>query len=755
MDNEKALEQKRVDDVMNEIQKQLDATQIEYDKAHKETTSVERNYVQNARVNTYEVDDQMETNAEIQQQKNLVAKTIENETILKKQLSTLKILQDSAYFGRIDIHENGEEDSETLYIGTSSLVDENQDFLIYDWRAPISSIYYNGTLGPVSYETPMGEQFAELKKKRQFIIKKGVITNMFDTNETIGDEILQSVLGEHSDEYMRNIVATIQAEQNDIIRDVKHDLLLVQGVAGSGKTSAILQRIAFLLYHSRDKLNAEQIVLFSPNLLFSHYISEVLPSLGEKNMRQITLAEFLNNRFEGLQVESLFDKYEKKITSSKKINSIESIKEDPQFMHTVEEYVQNVSSSQLRFTDIMLDSEIFFSHNEIHDIYSQLPQAMKPSQKFAETKNLLIKQLNRKIKENAQADWVRSEIENLSDEEYYDLLGTKRRHAFQAIDDEEFYIGRKIVKKRFAPVYDALYNNYFIDYYAQYSDFLANKLPEAVDLFNQNLEFHKIDLVDAAPLLYLRDLLTGSGRNQAIAHLFIDEMQDYTLPQLMYLKYIFPNAKLTLLGDSEQALFNEFRTPQELLDYFNKHLNVKKSRIIKLNKSYRSTQQITNFMKALLPDGNEIQAFTRQGKKPELIIASKENGLHALKLELKQRDLSSPVALITKNQSESDFLYQKLRKSFDSVTLLEDKDRSLPKGIVILPIYLAKGLEFDDVIAYDISHDNYSGINDTGILYTICSRAMHRLTLISCGKPSSLIMSIPSDLYTTKSTVTL
>lgn len=172
MDNEKALEQKRVDDVMNEIQKQLDATQIEYDKAHKETASVERNYVQNARVNTYEVDDQMETNAEIQQQKNLVAKTIENETILKKQLSTLKILQDSAYFGRIDIHENGEEDSETLYIGTSSLVDENQDFLIYDWRAPISSIYYNGTLGPVSYETPMGEQFAELKKKRQFEVQQ-------------------------------------------------------------------------------------------------------------------------------------------------------------------------------------------------------------------------------------------------------------------------------------------------------------------------------------------------------------------------------------------------------------------------------------------------------------------------------------------------------------------------------------------------------------------------------------------------------
>src|SRR5699024_3235746 len=144
-----------------------------------------------------------------------------------------------------------------------------------------------------------------------------------------------------------------------------------------------------------------------------------------------------------------------------------------------------------------------------------------------------------------------------------------------------------------------------------------------------------------------------------------------------------------------------------------------------------------------------------QGKKPELIIASKENGLHALKLELKQRDLSSPVALITKNQSESDFLYQKLRKSFDSVTLLEDKDRSLPKGIVILPIYLAKGLKFDLHVAYNISHDNYSRVDATGAVYTICGRAMHRLTLLSCGKPSSLIISIPSDLNTTMSTVTL
>ena len=265
MHPEQPAEQVRVDKVEQVIAERLTTAELAHAKAKAELSSVERNYVQNARINTLEVDDRMETNAEVQQQKQLVAKNVADEEILNRQLTTLKQLKKSPYFGRIDILETGESQTETLYIGTASLVDDHQNFLIYDWRAPISSIYYNGTLGQVEYETPGGIQSAELKKKRQFTIVNGQITNMFDTNETVGDEILQSVLGQQSDEYMRNIVATIQREQNDIIRDTEHDLLLVQGVAGSGKTSAILQRIAFLLYHSRTSLAADQIILFSPN----------------------------------------------------------------------------------------------------------------------------------------------------------------------------------------------------------------------------------------------------------------------------------------------------------------------------------------------------------------------------------------------------------------------------------------------------------------------------------------------------------
>ena len=756
MHPEQPQEQARVDQVEAVIEKRLKTTQLAHKKAKAELSSVERNYVQNARINTLEVDDRMETNAEVQQQKQLVAKNVENEEILNQQLTTLKQLKASPYFGRIDIKEDGEPDDETLYIGTASLVDEHQNFLIYDWRAPISSIYYNGTLGPVEYETPVGKKLAELKKKRQFTIAAGKITNMFDTNETVGDEILQSALGQQSTEYMRNIVASIQREQNDIIRDTKHDLLLVQGVAGSGKTSAILQRIAFLLYHSRTSLSADQIILFSPNLLFSHYISEVLPSLGERNMRQLTLAEFLSQRFQGLKVESLFERYENKQSLTSIQKQIRTTKEQPAFMHSITDYVANLNANTICFTDILLDGKVFFSKDEISQVYASLPNTMKVAQRFFETKNLLIKRLKQRIKSELNATWVLEKIDSLSEEQYRKYLGTKRRGAFQEVAAEEEYIAKQIIKQRFAIVYDALYNNYFVDFYEQYLGFLKQILPQATSAFLQRLEYHRLALEDAAPLLYLRDLLTGSGQNTAIAHLFIDEVQDYSLAQLIYLKHVFPKAKLTLLGDGEQALFNPLTQAEDLLTKLDKSLNITKSRLIALNKSYRSTSEITNFMKALLPDGNKIIAFSRSGPKPRLLFTKDEQtSLIVLKQELtKALKKQKQLAIITKDLKESQYLYDKLHKNFKA-QLLSNTDRALPSGLVILPIYLAKGLEFDNVIAYDISKRNYPDDESIGILYTICSRAMHNLALITNGSIAPSLAKISPYLYESQHTLTI
>lgn len=752
MDKERQQEQQRVDGIVAKIKKYLKKKEQEYSKAHLETSSVEKNYVQNAKINTFEIDDRIETNAEVQQQKQLVAKSIETETILKRQVKTLKALQESPYFGRVDILDEDEATPETLYIGISSFVDESQNFLVYDWRAPISSIYYNGTLGKVSYETPIGKQKTELLKKRQFLIQNAQIINMFDTNETVGDSILQEILGNASDEYMKNIVATIQQEQNAIIRDTSSEMLLVQGVAGSGKTSAILQRIAFLLYHSRRELNADQIVLFSPNLLFSHYISEVLPSLGERNMRQVTLAEFFSQRFEGLNVETLFDNYEKQLTSPTAINKYKKAKEAPAFMHAIKEYVLNVSINDLQFTDIMLNDRVIFTKEAIKETYASLPEALSPSQRFLETKNLLIKKLKVLLTEETHSNWVVDKIATLSDEEYFALTSDYRHSHFKGLDEEEDYLALKLVKRRFQSVYDAIYNNYFIDIYRQYSDFLKENLKDAEHLFETELEFHRLSLTDCAPLLYLRDLLTGGGQNQRIQHLFIDEIQDYSLAQIIYLKFAFPKAKLTLLGDSEQALFSDFQEPVEFLDTLKTALNVAKSRIIQLNKSYRSTSNITNFIKSLLPDGDKIQAFTRPGTKPKILLAQDyADALRKIVKELSQLlRTNSTVAIITNNMEESRMLYHKLHSSC-SATLIDNTARALPKGVLILPIYLAKGLEFDAVIAYNASSRN----SQLGTLYTICSRAMHELVLVSIGEISPLIRNVPANLFAVEHQITL
>ncbi|TPR23507.1 ATP-dependent DNA helicase [Apilactobacillus micheneri] len=743
-------EQKRVDYVVKKLGHRLEKTQMEYDQAHNETKRVQQNYGNNTSVNYFEVDDRIETSADLQQQRGLVNTVIQNEAIIKNQLQTYKRLSDSPYFGRIDILDDGEQENEKLYIGTASFVDDDDNFLVYDWRAPISSIYYNGTLGKVNYSTPAGKQSTDLLKKRQFQIKKGHIDNMFDTNETVGDEMLQSALGDQNDETMQNIVATIQSEQNDIIRDTNSDLLVVQGVAGSGKTSAILQRIAFLLYHSRSSLEADQIILFSPNRLFSHYISDVLPSLGERNMRQVTLKEFIDHRFEGLKVQGLFDRYENEVNLDDKLASIRNFKESHEYMQQIYDYAENIDAKNMFFNDLMLDGKVIFDNEVIENIYDSQPKLMKAADKFLSTKNRLIKLLKKRIELEVYKPWVDAKIDQLNSEQYHDFIAGHELGRFQDEDDERYFIAKQIVTEHFRKMYDAIYNGNFFDPYAQYINFMKqahlnadikiNDWQNNIQNYDNQLEMHKIDLDDAAPILYLRDLLMGGGQNQKMQYLFVDEMQDYSIAQLVYIKHAFPKTKINLIGDSEQALFKEVESPETLLNKLNKAFATKKSRLITLNRSYRSTYQITNFAKALLPNGDKIEPFNRQGPSPEIIIRhSEQAGINSLiKKANKELETEGTVAVITKNLVEAKAVYQHITTKINS-TLLADTDRSLPKGVVVMPIYLAKGLEFDSVIAWNISAENYNSKKLIGTLYTIATRSMHHLSLISIGNVSPII----------------
>lgn len=743
-------EQQRVTDVVKAVDHQQVEKEKQLEKAHNETKKIEQNYGDNTRVNITEVDDRMETNAAVQQQKQLVARTIENETIIKEQLDRLTQLADSPYFGRIDIDEDG--DQESLYIGTATFIDEDNQFLVYDWRAPISSIYYNGTLGRVTYDTPNGQMDVDLKLKRQFQISDAKINNMFDTEDVVGDEILQSVLGQQNDVLMHNIVATIQKEQNDIIRNTSADLLIVQGVAGSGKTSAILQRIAYLLYHSRSHLNSEQMILFSPNRLFSHYISDVLPSLGEKNTRQVTLAEFLANRFSGLHVETLFDRFEKdQAHFPKSAQKIRQYKESIAFMDAVKDYCKSPELTPA-FIDIRFEGETIFTKEHILLTYQRLPHLMQPADKFHQTKNQLIKELKRFINRKIHDPQVLDEVNLLSEETYQRIIGEKQFENESELVD---YLAKTWLKEKYQSVYELIYNDYFIDIYQQYGYCLASLKPSKItknawqgmiDSYYYFLESHQLNLDDAAPLLYMRDLLTGSGQNHSMQQLFIDEMQDYSPAQLQYIHHAFPVAKLTLLGDTSQDVFNTGDTKQPLKDFIDQ-FSPAKTTVISLNKSYRATQPITNFAKALLINGDHIQAFNRDGVKPKVKYATKQNRFIALNQAVDEliKD-NETVAILTKTQAEAEQVFATLKTETD-VTLLEDYDRTLPKGIVVLPIYLAKGLEFDAVIGYNVSKNMYETDHDRDLLYTLATRAMHDLTLITIDQPSPFLTEIDPELF--------
>lgn len=753
--NSKQAEQKRVDLVQEEIIKQLALTKDSLNKATSERRKVESTYGDTAKVNLAEVDDRMETNAAIQQQKQLVALAFENETILTNREKHLNLLNGTPYFGRIDISEDGEQES--LYIGTSSLIDENDEFLVYDWRAPISSLYYNGTLGPAEYETPVGIAEANLDNKRQFKIENGQITKMFDTNETVGDDILQDILSENSDTHMKNIVASVQEQQNEIIRNTNADLLVVQGVAGSGKTSAILQRIAYLLYHSRTQLNSDQIILFSPNNLFSNYIAEVLPSLGEKNMRQVTLNDFLVRRHQGFVVETLFDRFEKDQQSfPEETHKIRDYFASSQFMNDVKLYLKQTPSDDLPFVDLLIEGKIIIAKKEAQAIYSGISNQHTLAERFYQTKVALTKILKQRVKKIAATPEIEQEIENLSDSQYLNLLGEQTRK--KNYDDEFQFLAEKLAHRKLRPVHNAIQNDLFIDLYQTYLNFLKQLRPVDLnhDAFKevfyataQNIELHHLDINDAIGIMYLRDLLTGSGQNFNIKYLFVDEMQDYSPAILTYLAHSFPKAKFTLLGDYAQDIFSMTEMSSDVA--FNNSLsNIfpnKKISAHLLNTSYRSTKEITDFGKALI-NNPTINSFNRGAKLPEVIELPEEKDFVPSYLDILTEQLAKykMVAVITKNIAQAQTLAEQLTGKIE-FNLITQKTRSLKNGLIILPIYLAKGLEFDSVIAHNVSAKNYNITNSSEIIYTVSSRAMHNLILTSLGSLAPDIKNVSHKLY--------
>lgn len=750
--SEEALEQKHLDNIMKQIKEREKSLKKSIKSAEGEARNLNSHFFDDVKLDYDGYSTSMETALSIHQQQQLLSEREHAWQHSAKQLDTVERLEKRPYFARVDFKEQGEKKPETIYIGLGSFADKNDHFLIYDWRAPISSIYYDGKLGEVSYNSPEGKITVDMTKKRQFMIEDGKIVNMFDTNESIGDQMLLEVLSEKSSTQMKSIVTTIQQEQNKIIRNTSADLLFVQGAAGSGKTSAILQRIAFLLYRYRGNLTSSDVIMFSPNQLFNDYIKNVLPEMGEQNMVQMTYWQFVARRLPGMNVENLFKQFEDQNADT----NISKFKDSVNFFNLVTRYAKHLNKRGVVFKNIYFrdKKKLYFDKEKIKEIYYSYNENYNLANRIDATREELIKMLNRKIAPEARKAWVARTIEGMSQSELNELYD-RPDQEFESEAKEEAFLGRKIVLKALKGVHKRILHNHFINMRAQYLSFLR-AVPKMVDLakwnideedwmhhideVKENFKKHDIAITDVSAYLYLYDLITGRRTNYEMRYAFIDEIQDYTPFQLAYLKYNFPRAKFTMLGDLNQAIFTKDES-RSLLKQISGLFDPEKTDVVQLTKSYRSTKQLTNFTKQILRQGEKIEAFNRQGPKP--VIWGRDGDEQAIDVlvdilrDNEKRKMTT--AIITKDLAGAKFVHEKLSEKGEKSTLIATANQRLVDGTLVIPSYLAKGLEFDAVVMWGANKKNYHQLDETQLVYTITSRAMYKLDVIYTGEKSPLL----------------
>ncbi|WP_245799170.1 RNA polymerase recycling motor HelD [Virgibacillus siamensis] len=752
----RADEQRRVNDVIQEINIKEERLNAKSSGLKESVINLRKNFWEDVTVNLDEPDDVIETQASIKQQAELLSERERTHGKIDDELKILYRLKDSPYFGRIDFKEQGSE-KENIYIGISSLMDDQEeDFLVYDWRAPISSLYYDYPPGKAAYETIDGIIEGEIALKRQFIIRQGLIKGMFDTGITIGDKLLQQALGNNASTSMKSIVATIQQEQNKIIRNERSKLLIVQGVAGSGKTSAALQRIAYLMYRYREELHPDNVVLFSPNPLFSSYIANVLPELGEANVRQYTFYDYVENRVEStISVESPFDQMEYVLTQENqdgyavRMKNID-YKSGTGFKHMINQFVKHLMKGEIQFRNITLHNEVLISKEQIRDYFYTLDSSIAIPNKMELVVKWLLKELRKHQKEEKRKDWVMERVELLNKEDYAQAYYKNEEMDADDPAMEEEILRTEIVKRAFSAIKKRVKRMEFVHVFKTYRRLFTEWTPpeapeywnEISDLTENNLLKNFLSWEDATPYLYFKDSILGASSDRSVRHLFIDEAQDFSAFQFAYLSDVFPYTRMTLLGDINQAIFANTVEDNPLLP---EHIRESNERIT-LTKSYRSTRQIVMFTSYFAPDGEKIEPFNRDGMKPQLIQLENEkdctsamlHSIHGL-----QEKGSETIAIICKTMEESDAVFKSLDGKVP-VKQINEETYNFEKGLLILPVYLAKGIEFDAVIIPNAESMMHA---EKTLFYTACTRAMHQLVMIGGKNMNELFGDIPNYIY--------
>ena len=714
---EKAFEEKRLAQTISLAEEQLKQAKEAADKKKSEIIEAKKDVRENTEhgITSLYTSDGFEALVELSQYINPVTdKIIDYEEEEHKILLLEKMIK-SPYFARIDFKFDDEDEFEKIYIGRSSLRKNSyQEMYVYDWRSPIASVFYRFMTGEAFYDAPCGRVTGELNLKRQYEIKNGTLEYFFDSDVQIVDEFLRQLLSQNTTAKMKAIVETIQHEQDVVIRDMENDLLMVQGVAGSGKTSIALHRAAYLMYQGlQTKLSANNIMIISPNSIFEQYISNVLPELGEDNVISSVFEDILSELLNGRKIQSRNDFLENLIVNSKykeiSRNSIE-FKTSSFFREILDQFLIDIPRQWIEFEDVYYEGKCVVSGQILKDKIlgrTETPLGIK--------------------------------LEQLEDYILEQIFGTGKGRGHKEEKNLIKQEIQKFIKIDIVELYKILFSNEAYFYSLLQNSNPSQNIKNIWKYTKENLEADSLYYDDAIAIAYLYLKIYGTNKYKNIKQVVIDEAQDYYPLQYEIFNLVFSNAKFTILGDMKQTLAK--KEDISFYEQIQKILNKKKSSLIMLDKSFRCTNEILNFSLKFIEQSSQIKSFNRNGDSPKVYIAdNSEIFIDEIVKEIKlcQEKGFQSICLICKTEKNSTYLFNKIKHKLD-IQLIKNGSASDLQGVFILPVYMSKGLEFDTVLICDADSQNYHDEDDKNLLYVACTRALHKLSLFCENEVSPLI----------------
>lgn len=686
-------------DKKNELRESMDTAKIEGNQSLKEMAGELRlnfdSYLDN--LDTFSMIEMK--NREIDQM-NIKQKNAEN------QLAKIERLLKSPYFGKVVVDFLDNEPKESFYIGTANFTDDADENLVYDWRSPIAELFYNNMIGPSSYTVRQNKIDTVIKERRQFLLERDRLVKFFDTSVAIQDDVLLEVLGQDETNEMKAITATIQSEQDTIIRDVKSQNILVNGVAGSGKTSAIMQRIAYLLYLYRDTMTSDDLLILSPNHRFIDYISNVLPSLGERNPLNLTIIQLVS-QLSAEEIEGE-EAYFKRITG-------ENVSEQTERLRS-KKFIDNLKQSDPLFLDhpnfirgLTKNGKTVLSKKTIEKIYEKVPAHPKLIDRLQATKKALMSEWKNHLLKQAKSPAVQNQVLSLTEDRQLELFGKL------ISDDSEQSIAayaRKLLQKKYRKITRQIEEMAWVDEHQLFERIYEKRYGSAY-------VWQPTRTVDEAVIiLAIRHLLVEKVNVPAFRYLLIDEVQDYTLAQLGLLIELFPKTHFTLVGDENQAIFNSSTTFADIMRCFDDyHLPIHR---YDLRNSYRSSGAITELFKTYAVDQEKIDivSIRPQGKEPEYRSFRSSEELLKILAEILVSLKGEKAAVITQTEEETQTLQESIKKNSYGL-----------ENCQIIPLSLAKGLEFDHVILYPFENDGDEQRRRRQ-MYTAISRGMKSIVVL-------------------------